>query len=130
MAEAGCACGQLKAAWPGEPQKVSLCYCGQCRKRTGSAFGMAAFLPIGEMTVSGEARTHTRLADNGFDVTFHFCPVCGTSLWWEPSRKPGMVGVAAGAIAGPLTPAPTQEAYVEGRPSWLRITLDPDPARA
>jgi hypothetical protein len=30
---------------------------------------------------------------------FHFCPSCGSTVYWEPARKPDMIGVAVGAFA-------------------------------
>ena len=110
----------------GEPNKVSLCFCAQCRKRTGSAFGIVAFFDRAAVRAEGEAASHTRAADGGHVVTFHFCPTCGSSLWWEPSRKPDMVGVAAGAFDEGPVPPPDQAVNREGQPGWLRLTLDDD----
>jgi len=41
---------------------------------------------------------------NGFDVTFHFCAGCGSTVFWEPQRKPEMIAVAVGAFADQAFP--------------------------
>jgi len=119
---ASCACGQLTALCQGEPARVSLCHCRDCQKRTGSAFGVAAFFGRADVQPSGESRRFTRGSDSGFDIAFHFCPRCGTTVFWEPSRKPDMIAVAVGAFADPAFPAPVQAVYEAQRHPWVRIS--------
>lgn len=98
---ATCDCRQLRATCAEEPTVVSLCHCLACQRRTGSAFGIAAFFRRADVAVEGESRAYTRAADSGHAVTFHFCPNCGGTDFWEPERKPDMVAVAVGAFADP-----------------------------
>jgi len=116
---AACACGQLQARCTGAPAKVSLCHCRACQRRTGSTYGIAAFFPSECVTVQGAAQTYSRASDSGYPVTFHFCPHCGSTVYWEASRKPDMVAVAVGAFGDPAFPAPTQEVYTECRHAWV-----------
>ncbi|HVN02588.1 MAG TPA: GFA family protein [Caulobacteraceae bacterium] len=120
---ASCACGALKVRCGGEPNKVSLCHCLACQRRTGSTHGVAAFFLREQLSVEGEARCYTRPSDRGFDVTFHFCPTCGSSVFWEPARLPDRVGVAVGAFADPTFPAPSQQVYEERRHPWLTLAI-------
>lgn len=120
---ATCACGRLRLACRGAPLKVSLCHCLDCQKRTGSTYGIAAFFSRDAVRAEGDARTWTRPSDRGPPVTFHFCPTCGTSVFWEPQRLPDLVGVAVGAFADPSFPAPTQAVWDERRHHWVRIAL-------
>lgn len=118
---ATCACGQLRLACRGEPLKVSLCHCLDCQKRTGSTYGIAAFFRRDAVRAEGEARAWTRPSDCGLPVTFHFCPTCGTSVYWQPQRLPDLVGVAVGAFADPSFPAPTQAVWDERRHPWIAL---------
>ena len=52
---ATCACGQLQVTCRGEPRKVSLCHCLDCQKRTGSAYGIAAFYLRENVDAEGDA---------------------------------------------------------------------------
>lgn len=123
MRLASCACGQLQARCEGEPSKVSLCYCNQCQMRTGGPFGVAVFFQREAVTATGQAATHTRVADSGHEVTFHFCAACGSNVLWEPARKPESIGVAWGAFADPAFPAPRQAVNLEGKPDWVDLRL-------
>ena len=52
---------------------------------------------------------------------FHFCPDCGSTIFWEPSRKPDMIGVAVGAFADPSFPMPNQSVSDARRYSWVQF---------
>jgi hypothetical protein len=119
---ATCACGQFTVTCDGEPSKVSLCHCLDCQKRTGSSHGIAAFFPRAKVKPSGEAKKFSRPSDSGFAVTFHFCPNCGSSVYWEAGRMPEMIGVAVGCFADPDFPAPSQAVYGQRRHPWAKFS--------
>ncbi len=117
---ATCSCGQLTIRCTVEPTKVALCHCLACQKRTGSPYGIAAFFRRDMVEAAGRAQRYTRPSDNGHEVTFHFCPDCGATVYWEPQRKPDMIAVAVGAFADPAFPPPSQEVNVECRHPWVQ----------
>lgn len=119
---ASCHCDKLVLRCTGEPAKVSLCHCTDCQRRTGSLFSVAAFFPRERVELpAGTAKTFTRSSASGFDVAFHFCLDCGTSLWWEPDRLPHLIGVAVGAFADRDFPMPEQAVWREDRHHWLEL---------
>ena len=119
---ATCHCGQLQLRCSGEPAKVSLCHCLDCQRRTGSLFSVAVFFPRAAVALAaGAAKNFRRGSASGFDVTFHFCPECGSSLWWEPDRLPDRIGVAVGAFADPGFPMPEQAVWAQDRHAWLTL---------
>lgn len=117
---AACACGQLRAECRGEPRLVALCHCLDCQRRTGSAFGIAAFYGREDVSVEGRASTCTRRGDSGYALRFHFCPDCGSTVFWEPERRPGDLAVAVGAFADPGFPAPGKIVFYHRRHPWVR----------
>jgi hypothetical protein len=116
---ATCACGQLRVACVGDPLKISLCHCLDCQKRTGSAYGVAAFFSRKDVEANGAFRTFRRGSDSGFAVNFYFCPSCGSTVFWEPERRPDSIAVAVGSFADPTFPAPSQAVYKERRHAWV-----------
>jgi hypothetical protein len=120
---AACSCGYLSVECAAEPASVSLCHCLDCQRRTGSAFGIAAFYPRDAVRVRGESSRFARKTEEGFEFSFHFCPRCGSTVYWESSRKPGYVAVAAGAFADPAFPAPAKAHFAEHQHPWLRLSL-------
>jgi hypothetical protein len=121
---ASCHCGQLVLRCVGDPSKVSMCHCLDCQRRTGSLFSVAAFFPRESVErIAGTANSFTRPSASGFAVTFHFCPECGSSLWWEPERMPHLTGVAAGAFADPGFPMPEQAVWCDDRHGWFELPV-------
>ena len=117
--EASCGCGALRARATGDPVRLSVCHCLNCKQRSGSAFSWNATWPADRVAVEGEARSWQRSSDEGYWGRFHFCPVCGVTVWYEIERRPGMVSIPAGTFADPAFPGPTVEVYVERRCLWL-----------
>lgn len=115
---ASCSCGQLRLACEGEPVRVSICHCLECQKRTGGVFATQARFPREHVTIEGRSTRWTRAGDSGQSATFHFCPVCGSTVYWEPADAPDLVTVAAGAFADPSFPPPHVSVYEERRHPW------------
>jgi hypothetical protein len=116
---ASCSCGSLRVVCEGEPKKVSQCHCLACQTRTGSTYGIAAFFSNKDVLIDGHSRTYARASDSGFPVTFHFCPDCGSTVFWKPERPPDLTAVAVGSFADPTFPKPTNAVYLETRHSWV-----------
>ena len=103
---ASCSCGQLALTAEGEPLRVSVCHCLECQRRSGSVFAVQARFPADAVATSGQASTYARTGDEGTSCTFHFCPRCGTTVYFVPDAIPGVVSVPVGAFADPDFPAP------------------------
>ena len=99
---AQCHCGSLRANISGDPLMVNLCHCRDCQRRTGASAGSGAIFQTAQVTIEGDRRVFERDGQEGRKVRFHFCPSCGTSLYWE-GRFPAGLGavVAVGAFADP-----------------------------
>ncbi len=120
---ASCSCARLTVRCRGEPLSVSLCNCQACQRRTGSAFGVAAFFPTASVRLDGDSTVFVRTSDEGREVTFHFCPACGSTVYWFPERKPGIIAVALGAFADPAFPAPGQSVHDEHKHPWYTLAM-------
>jgi hypothetical protein len=122
MREASCACGQMGIRLEGEPKRVSSCCCQQCQRRTGSFVGVTAFFDDDQVEkVWGESRVHLRKGASGKDLSFRFCPDCGSTVWWLAEAKPGSVAVAGGAFADKEFPAPERIIWTQYKHDWVRV---------
>jgi hypothetical protein len=121
---ASCACGQLHLACQGAPVRISMCHCLDCQKRTGSTFGVQVRFPLDRVTIEGQASQFTRKADSGNILTFNFCPVCGSTIYWQQSSQPDLIAVAVGAFADPHFPVPRISVYERRRHSWVSVPAD------
>ena len=116
---ASCSCGQLTAQASGDPVRNSICHCLACQRRTGSPFAQQARFARENVAVAGRSTRYVRTGDEGTRAAFHFCPTCGTTVYYEPEALPGFVMIPVGAFAKPDFPAPTVSVYEERMHSWI-----------
>jgi hypothetical protein len=119
MRTASCSCGSLRADTTGEPAAVTACHCRACQRRTGAPFGVTVVFRKDQVQTEGPTREFVRDAPEGREVRFHFCPDCGTTLFWYPDKEPDMIGIALGAFADQSFPAPTVSAWEATRYPWV-----------
>lgn len=116
---ASCTCGHLTAEVSGDPVRISMCHCLECQRRTGSVFGVQARFPRENVAISGNSTEFVRVGDSGGHAKFHFCPVCGATVFYEIGGHESFVGVPVGAFADPGFPAPLVSVYEERMHAWV-----------
>jgi hypothetical protein len=120
---ASCRCGQLRATVTGEPGRVSVCHCLNCKKRSGSAFAVQARWPAEQVTIEGRANSFKKVADSGNWATFYFCPDCGSDVHYDNNGKfDGMIAIPLGAFDDPYFLSPSFSVWEERKHDWLAIT--------
>jgi hypothetical protein len=105
--EGGCLCGAVRIVATGEPYRVGLCHCLDCRKHHGALFFAAAIFPEDAVKISGDTREYK---------SRHFCPTCGSSVF---ARWTDEVEVHLGTLDAPDQLIPTYENWTVRRESWL-----------
>ena len=103
----GCLCGDVRIRASGEPYRVGLCHCLDCRRHHGALFAATAIFREDAVTVEGETREYQGR---------HFCPRCGSSIF---ARTGDEVEVHLGALDAPNQLKPTYELWTVRRESWL-----------
>lgn len=103
----GCRCGNVRFVATGQPWRVGICHCLDCRKHHGALFHASAIFPEQAVIVTGEVR-------HFFDR--HFCPNCGSPVF---SRSGDEVEVNLGSLDQPDQFVPTYELWTIRRESWL-----------
>lgn len=121
---ASCSCGQLTVQVAGEPVRISICHCLACQRRTGSVFGQQARFPRENATISGDATEYVRVGDEGTRVTFHFCPTCGATVYYELEGLDDVVAIPVGAFADPAFPPPRVSVYEARKHAWVVVPPD------
>ena len=120
--QAACCCGQLRLTTVGEPVRVSMCHCLECQRRAGSVFGTQARFERAQVTaIEGRAAQYERVGDAGNRLTFHFCPACGSTVYWVLSGQPDLIAIAVGAFADPGFPPPRVSVYGRRRHGWVTL---------
>jgi hypothetical protein len=103
----GCLCGQVRFQTTGQPIRVGMCHCLDCRKHHGALFHASAIFPADAVTLQGETHDYKGR---------HFCPQCGSPVFF---RGDGEIGLNLGAFDAPDAFRPTYELWTIRRESWL-----------
>ncbi|MDH5529285.1 MAG: GFA family protein [Paracoccaceae bacterium] len=103
----GCLCGAVRITAKGQPLRVGLCHCLDCRKHHGALFHASAIFPDSAVTVTGD--THHFKGR-------HFCPRCGSSVF---GRSGDEVEVNLGTLDTPDQFTPSYELWTIRREAWL-----------
>jgi hypothetical protein len=120
---ASCRCGQLRATVAGEPVRVSVCHCLDCKKRSGSAFAVQARWPAGQVILEGESKSWSKVGDSGVETSFHFCPDCGSELYYRHAEgdMAELVAIPLGTFDDPYFVAPRFSVWEERKHDWVEI---------
>ncbi len=116
--KARCQCGGLTATIEGDEGFVVACNCQACQHRSGSPFGAAGYFLKSAVTIKGDEQTWTRGTDAGRELTNHFCPTCGTTLYWHFDMRPDHFGIALGCFVTKL-PEPVRAIWTEQKHDWV-----------
>lgn len=122
---ASCRCGQLRATVTGEPVRVSVCHCLNCKKRSGSAFAAQARWPREQVKIEGASKTFVKAGDSGNRATFHFCPECGSDVYYEIDGKfDDLIAIPLGAFDDPFFLRPDFSVWEPRKHDWVEIVGD------
>ncbi|WP_280562901.1 GFA family protein [Chromohalobacter sp. 48-RD10] len=103
----GCLCGEVRVTAHGEPLRVGICHCMDCRKHHGALFYAAADYLTEAVTIEGEPREYQGR---------YFCSICGSSVF---SMSDGEIEVHLGTFDAPDRFMPTYELWTIRREHWL-----------
>lgn len=103
----GCRCGAIRIEATGQPYRVGLCHCFDCRKQHGALFHASAIFPAAAVTVSGAPSEY---------LGRFFCGTCGSPVF---GRSDDEVEVNLGALDDIDRFRPTYELWTVRREGWL-----------
>jgi hypothetical protein len=128
--KASCNCGQLSATCVGPvPERISLCNCPLCQKQSGSVIAVQARFPREQVTIEGKSTTwkfpiagekpvsYRNCSSAG--ATFHFCPVCGSTVYYTSDIDAARIGIKIGTFADPTFPPPKITGFEEYGHPWV-----------
>lgn len=87
-------------------------------------FGTQARFPADAVIVEGQSREYVRIGDEGSSTRFHFCPKCGSTVFYRPDAIPGVLAIPVGAFADPDFPRPSVSVYEMRQHHWVHLPGD------
>jgi hypothetical protein len=111
----GCACGAVRFATSGVPDRTGLCHCLTCRKRHGAPFNAFVAFPRDQVEIEGEVREW----QSSPAYKSSFCARCGSPLFGEDIGG-DEIELSLGSFDAPGLFGPLYESWVIRREPWLR----------
>ncbi len=118
FAKGSCLCGKVSYRIYAEPVRTGQCHCEDCQKSTGTGHASNAFFPIDAVKIEGVTSSYTSVADNGAEVTRHFCPDCGSRLFGTNNAFTSIMGFAVGCMDDNSWYKPQAIVYHKRKPDW------------
>lgn len=82
---------------------------------------MQAGFSSDQVDVAGRCSDYSRISDEADkkEAVFHFCPDCGSQVFYTEPTEPDLIVVSVGSFADPSFPPPTESGYESRRHPWV-----------
>lgn len=117
----GCLCGALRYEARGEPQSQGYCFCGDCRKASGSGFIPFLSFPASLLRFAGETRQSIVKSARGGPAVRNRCASCGSLVFGGPLGTASEHTIYAGSLDQPALFRPTLAIFTRDKPDWVLV---------
>jgi hypothetical protein len=101
---------------------VHCCHCRDCQRQVGSAFVVNALIETDRIEqLSGSVRPVAMPTDSGRPHDVYRCVDCGTAVWSDYGRRPGLRFVRVGTLDDPSGIAPDVHIYTRSKLPWVSL---------
>ena len=116
MPKGQCHCGAVRYDMPAETVHRALCHCSDCRRHSGAPMVAWGLVARDQLKIEGETREYAS-SENG---RRHFCPQCGTALFYTNDVIfPGQIDVQIATLDDPGAIVPSAQIQVAERIGWM-----------
>jgi hypothetical protein len=119
-----CNCGGVTYQVSGEPLLTYVCHCGNCRRRSGSAFGMGLVVSTENLEVVGELDCWERVSEIGNKNPVYRCATCGNVIYGLGAYTPGLAKLMPGTLTDTVEVEPDVHIWTSSAQKWVSIPLD------
>ena len=84
---------------------------------------MQAGFRADQVQVTGSFKDYSRISDESDrkEHVFHFCPECGSQVFYTEPDEEDLIVVSVGSFADPSFPPPTESGYDSRRHAWVQL---------
>lgn len=112
-----CYCGAIRFQLSGEPVRVSLCHCGDCRRASGAPATAWAIYAEDALAVTQGA---PKVIEGSGAARRYFCGDCGSGLFYRNAELlPGLVDVQSALLDDAAALAPREQVQTAERLPWM-----------
>jgi hypothetical protein len=120
-----CSCAATRYFIGGEPKTLYACHCTDCQRRTGAAFALSLVVSRDAVTVpQGKTLAYSVTLADGRIKRGQMCSTCGTRLWGEPLKLPGMAIVQPGTLDDTSWLRPVAHIWTRSAQPWFPFPND------
>jgi hypothetical protein len=119
--EGGCLCRSVRYRVRAAPVVTRVCWCRLCQYIGAGSGTVNVCFRTEAITITGELRDYSSVADSGNVMHRRFCPTCGTHLFSEAEARPHLIFVRAGTLDNPGIAKPSITIWTSQAPSWACI---------
>lgn len=117
----GCLCGALRWEANEPPRAMGFCYCGDCRKASGSGSIPFAVFSSESLRITGPITAFSSPSESGRDAIRNSCAICAGLVFGGPLGKTDSHTIYAGSADDPSWFKPTVAIFVRNIPGWVMI---------
>ena len=115
MPKGQCHCGAVRYEMSARTVYRAVCHCSDCRRHSGGPMVAWGLVSRDNLQVEGETREYAS-SENG---RRHFCPACGTGLFYSNEAMfPGQIDVQLATLDDPDSMPPEVQVQVADRLEW------------
>ena len=112
----GCQCESLRFELKAPPLFTHACHCLNCRRRSGTAFGLSTIVLRDDFAVARGELTAKQISPR---TTVCQCAVCGTTIHSASIRFPSTYVVRGGTFDDPNFVVPGAHVWVKRKHPWI-----------
>ena len=117
MPKGQCHCGAVRYDMPTETIHKALCHCSDCRRHSGAPMVAWGLVNRDEFRVEGETREYA----SSEHARWHFCPSCGTGLFYtNEAIFPGKIDIQLATLDDPNAVEPDMQVQAAERIGWMK----------
>jgi hypothetical protein len=120
MIEGGCHCRAIRYSIPLATGHHLLCHCSDCRRHSGAPAVAWVSVPARLLKVEGKPKSY-RSSEHG---RRHFCPDCGTGLFYSTTENKEMVDVQSATLDNPNAIRLHGQIQLAERLRWMKYLFE------
>jgi len=117
--QGGCLCGAIRFSAKSTPFSALACHCRDCQRYVGGAPAYQLTFRRDDVVIEkGEPKRYRKTGDSGRGLERLFCGDCGTPLFTDLEKIPGLMVVNAGAFDDASGLKVTAHIFCASAPPW------------
>ena len=115
-----CYCGAIAYRAEADPEHVSICYCTDCQRLTGSAFRVSLAVRAEDFVLNaGRPKTYVKTAESGARRVQAFCGDCGAPIYSTAEKDPTHYMLRVGTLAQRGELPPKLQLWMRSKAAWV-----------